>query len=151
MAPASALDGPTGGYRNAPTSAPGIDPFPANTDPQWTPQPGGVLSLDPSELSGAVAKFREAAAAASRAASSAPRTGDGTAYGVAPWGSDPLGAAFDGRYADPAEHLPAALEALSKLLDGTADQLTRIGHRFAETDEHAADTVRRIMRSDARD
>ncbi|MFE0022030.1 hypothetical protein [Amycolatopsis sp. NPDC059021] len=151
MAPVSALDGPTGGYRNAPTSAPGIDPFPATTNPQWTAPPGGVISLDQRELAGAVAKFHEAAAAASRAASGAPRTGDGTAYGVAPWGSDPLGAAFGGRYADPAQHLPTALEALSKLLDGVADQLARTGRVFDDTDKHAAGDVRKIVRTDARD
>ncbi|GAA4531707.1 hypothetical protein [Amycolatopsis samaneae] len=151
MASSSALDGPTGGYRNAPTSAPVTDPTSGDLPPGWSPPAGGVLSLEPRELAGAVAKFHEAAAAASRAASGAPRAGAGTGYGVDPWGSDPLGAAFGGRYAEPAQHLPVALEALSQLLDGTADQLARTGRAFAETDEHAAGEVRKLMRSDARD
>lgn len=151
VASSSALDGPTGGYRNAPTSAPGVNPAGGDSPPSWNLPTDGVLSVDLVELERAVSTFQEAAAAASQSVNDAPLTGDGSVFGIAPWGSDPLGAAFGSQYAEPAQCMRAALEALTILLQETADKLARVGRGFAEADEQASAVVGNSTRFDARD
>ncbi|GAA1982201.1 hypothetical protein [Amycolatopsis minnesotensis] len=149
MAP-SALDGPTGGYRNAPVSAPGVNALSGSPPPAWGGGlPGGVLSVRPTELMHAVSAFQEAAAAASQAANTAPHTtslSDTVTSDTAPWGADPLGAAFGSRYTEPARQVPAALEALAKVLHETADRLGRTTRGFVDADDQAAAMVKHHAR-----
>jgi hypothetical protein len=135
----SALDGPTGGYRNAPTSAPGVDFGAVLPAASWDTAAGGVISVDLAELGRAVMLFHDAAQAAGRAAGAAPRPVAGSAFGVAPWGGDPLGAAFGNQYAGPSEQLPEALESLRALLTGTADRLEAARDGFAAAEERATE------------
>ncbi|MEV0088375.1 hypothetical protein [Saccharopolyspora sp. NPDC050642] len=134
----SPLDGPTGGYRNAPTSAPEAG-YGLAAPQEWTPA-GGVLSVDQTELRRAVALFQEAAAAARSSAGKAPRV---AGQGLPPWGDDPLGAAFGGGYRDPAEQACAALDELSGLLGDVADRLVAAGRTFAETEAQNVEHARR--------
>ncbi|MEV0699387.1 hypothetical protein AB0I53_15915 [Saccharopolyspora sp. NPDC050389] len=137
----SPLDGPTGGYRNAPTSAPEAG-YESAEPAARTPPAGGVLSFDQTELQRAVALFQAAAASAGSAAGKAPRVAE---QGLPPWGDDPLGAAFGGGYRDPAEQACAALGELSGLLDDVADQLVAAGRNFAETEAQNIEHARKLQ------
>ncbi|MEU6270445.1 hypothetical protein [Saccharopolyspora shandongensis] len=139
--PLSPLDGPTGGYRNAPTSAPEAG-HGSSAPPQWTPPADGALSFDQTELQRAAALFRAAAASAGSAAAKAPRVAE---QGLPPWDDDPLGAAFDGGYRDPAEQACAALGELSGLLADVADQLVATGRNFAETEAQNIEHARKLQ------
>ncbi|QIZ35019.1 hypothetical protein [Saccharopolyspora sp. ASAGF58] len=135
----SPLDGPTGGYRNAPTAAPGVG-YESVTPSAWTPPAGGVLSFDRTQLRRAVALFQAAAASARSAAGKAPRV---AGQGLSPWGGDPLGSAFGSNYQDPAEQACTALDELSDLLDGVVDRLAAVGRNFAETEAQSVELAQK--------
>jgi hypothetical protein len=138
MAPSFALDGPAGGYRNAPTSAP-ASPAAPGVPPPWVMPSGGVISVDEAVLGQAVTLFRLAAADAAGVAAKVPRPVVGSELGAAPWGDDPLGAAFGAQYADPAQQMGVALDELAGLLTGVADQLASVTGTFVAAEDRAVD------------
>ncbi|WP_433259837.1 hypothetical protein ACQPZF_21750 [Actinosynnema sp. CS-041913] len=102
--------------------------------------------MDLAELGRAVMSFHDAAQAAGRAASTAPRPIAGSAFGVAPWGGDPLGAAFGNQYAGTSEQLPEALEALRALLTVTAGKLAAARDGFAAAEGRATEEAAGLSR-----
>ncbi|MCE7010057.1 hypothetical protein LWC34_54115 [Kibdelosporangium philippinense] len=126
------IDGPAGGYRNAPTGAPAVGAAVPGGSTPWSPS--GQFSVDTGELAQAVAAFRGAAESAVAAQAGMP-----SATGT-PWGTDPLGKSFEGQYLGPAEGVQDAVSALARLLEDTADKLDAI-RRNAETTEQNAITI----------
>ncbi|WP_162625199.1 hypothetical protein [Streptomyces cadmiisoli] len=127
----SALDGPTGGYRNSPVVAQTID-SPPPVPSAWNPS-SEVLVVDYQAFLRAVATFQSAADSMRQAAGSAPQTGEGHATGAAPWGDDSFGAAFGNQYAPPAQLMNDALAGLSALFEGVSRSLASMQQSFADT------------------
>jgi hypothetical protein len=125
---------PTGGYRNAPTSAPVPPGGPGPVPPDgFTTQ--GVLVVNTAELGLAVTAFQDVAATTEAATSMAADGTAGGSLGNAPWGSDPLGASFGAQYAPVAQALNGALDELGQVFAGIASQLAATQSAFTAVEE----------------
>jgi len=134
MAVEPQLQDGTGGYRNAPTAAPGTPSAPS-APLSGTVTFSGVLVVDSEELARAAAAFGLAAeAAASAAAVAQEQTGAG-APGVPEWGSDPLGQAFGNSYVPVASEVGTALQEVAQFFTAMSGQLSATVAAFAATEQ----------------
>jgi hypothetical protein len=111
---------PSGGYRNAPVSAPS-NPFSPSPLPD-APQGGDVTVVDFSALRDAISKTHDVTARAQTLAGDV--NGADQRSGPAPWGDDPaLGQAFGSVFAGPRAVLLQAVEGLPGMVQQFADTL----------------------------
>jgi hypothetical protein len=113
----------TGGYRNAPVSAPAPPGAPAGS-PGSGFSTDGVVVVDPDQIRIAAAGFRRVAEDVRSAVQDAMNRTQGGSLGAAPWGSDPLGKSFEAQYVPVVQPFTEALNQLHDLFDGLADRLT---------------------------
>jgi hypothetical protein len=133
----------SGGYRNAPVSA----PIPV-LQPPILPElfPGaGALVVDTTALNAAVRAAHDAADVAEQAAGDIQSTINRS--GPAPWGDDPaLGQVFDGAFSAPHANLIKVLEGLPSLLQHVAQLLDTTGTVLADAEESSAAAAASLTR-----
>jgi uncharacterized protein YukE len=135
MAPEPKAPDPTGGYRNAPTSAPG--------GPNQIPLPpthvdsAGLVAVDLDALKIAVTDFEGL-----KTQASAPyKASSSYSAGAHPWGQDAMGASFENNYLPSATGAQQALEALVDLFSSLADAMKDTHKDYKDTDDHTTAVV----------
>ena len=134
MAQEPQLHDGTGGYRNAPTAAPGAPSAPG-APPSGTVTFPGALVVDCDELRRAIAAFGLASDDAASAAALAQGQPGAGAPGGPEWGSDPLGQAFGSSYAPVAGEVATALREVAQLFAATSRQLMTTVTAFTATEQ----------------
>jgi hypothetical protein len=137
--------GAAGGYRNAPTSAPASPGAPGGS-PSVDFSIDGVVVVDASQLRRAAAGFQAVADDARAAVQNALNRAEGGTSGTAPWGSDPLGKAFESQYLPVAQPFADAVNALPELFDGIADRLAAAAKTFTAADEKVVELASSLTR-----
>jgi hypothetical protein len=132
---------PTGGYRNAPTSAPGspdtIAPVPTHIDTV------GLVAVDLDALRVAVQSFEDL-----KAQADAPyKASSAYSAGAHPWGEDPMGASFEQNCLPSATGAQQALEALVGLFSGLADAMKDTHKDYKNADDYSTAEVTRLAKT----
>ena len=130
---------PTGGYRNAPTSAPPSPGAPGTQGPSEGTVFTDPIVVDTEALTSAAAMFHAAAQAANAQIQAAHAQTENSEEGATPWGSDPLGAAFGESYVPVQQAMDQGLAALVALLDDIGDRLTTAAGVYTGAEDDAVD------------
>jgi hypothetical protein len=102
--------------------------------------------VDAAQLRLAVAGFQAVADDARRAVQDALNRAEGATSGTAPWGSDPLGKAFEGQYLPVAQPFADAVAALPDLFEGIADRLAAAANNYTAADEKAVELATNLTK-----
>ena len=131
---------PTGGYRNAPTSAPTPPPV-VGPPPSDAPVFANVVVVDTSKIDMGAAGFAAAAGDAQNVVTLTRAGTQNNELGATPWGTDPLGAAFGAQYVPVAQAADQAMDALAGMLSDIADRLTTASKTFTGAEDFALGTA----------
>jgi hypothetical protein len=143
MAQTPPSNDPTGGYRNAPTSAP-APPGGPNALPSDAGLFQHLLVVDTAKILRGAAEFRTAAEDARTSVADARQRTEGGELRATPWGSDPLGTAFGSQYVPVAQAMDQALDGIVGLLSEIADRLTAASGLLTGADDFAMSTAKSL-------